>query len=89
MGITDLIAALLLIRGFYDVTISNAAIFFFAAYLIIKALLFIADIGSIMDLGAGILLVLSVFYAVPLPFLFIFAFLVGSKGILTMLAGFH
>lgn len=89
LGITDLISALLLVRGFYEVAIPTAVVLFFAAYLIIKALLFIADIGSMMDLGAGILLILSVFYAVPSSFLFIFAFLLGLKGILSMLTGFH
>jgi len=89
LGIFDFIVALLLIRDFYNISAPNAVIFFFAAYLIIKALLFIADIGSMMDLGAGILLILSVFYAVPSSFLFIFAFLLGLKGILSMLTGFH
>jgi len=89
LGIADFIVALLLVRNFYNVSIPSAVIFFFAAYLIIKALLFIADIGSMMDLGAGILLILSVFFAVPLPLLFIFAFLIGLKGVLSVLGGFH
>jgi len=89
LGITDLISALLLVRGFYEVAIPTAVVLFFAAYLIIKALLFIADIGSIMDIVAGILLVLSLFYSMPQSFLFIFAFLVGLKGILSVLAAFH
>ena len=87
LGVADLIAALLLMRGFYNVPIPNIVIFIFAIYLFIKALIFIADIGSMMDIGAGILLVLSIAVQIPIYVLLAFAFLLGLKGVLTVFAG--
>lgn len=87
LGIADLISALLLVRGFYNVPIPNAVIFFFAVYLLIKAIIFIADVGSWMDIIAGLLLVLSISYSPPTFLLFGFAALVGLKGGMSLMAG--
>ena len=87
LGIADLISALLLTRGFYNVSIPSAVIFFFAIYLFIKAIFFIADVGSWMDIIAGFLLVLSISYSLPTFLLLGFAILVGLKGAMSLLAG--
>ena len=87
LGTADMIAALLLIRGFYSFFIPEVIIYVFAAYLFIKALIFLADIGSIMDIGAGILLVASVSASLPQMLLLIFATFLGIKGLLTLFSG--
>lgn len=89
LGAADLIAALLLVRGFYNILVPNAVIFFFAAYLFIKALIFIADIGSWMDIIAGLLLVLSISNTIPVFLLLGFAALVGLKGAMSILGSVH
>lgn len=89
LGIADLISALLLIRGVYQIAIPAGLVFFFALYLLIKAVIFISDIGSWMDIIAGILLVLSISYSLPTIFLLAFAALIGLKGAMSLLAGIH
>jgi hypothetical protein len=48
--------------------------------------LFLADIGSLFDIAGGILLILSLSMALPPLLLFVFAGLVGFKGILSLFA---
>lgn len=87
LGILDSLAALLLVRGFYSVSIPEAIIFLFALYLFGKALIFIADIGSWMDIGAGLLLILSLSHPLPQIILLIFAGLLGLKGAMSIIGG--
>lgn len=87
LGIADLISALFLIRGFLHIAVPGALVFFFALYLLIKAILFISDIGSWMDIAAGLLLVISLSYPLPMFLLLAFAVLIGLKGAMSLLAG--
>lgn len=89
LGIADLLSALLLIRGIYHVAVPGALVFVFALYLLIKAIMFISDIGSWMDIVAGLLLVLSLTYSMPTFILLAFAVLIGLKGAMSLFAGIH
>ncbi len=88
LGIADIVAALLLVRGFYEmISIPSEFIYIFAVYLFIKAIIFIFDIASIIDIAAGILLVLTLYFVVPPIVLLAFAAFLGLKGAMTLLAG--
>ena len=87
LGLADIIAGSLLIRGIYNISVPQVLVMVFAGYLIMKGLLFIADIGSMMDLGAGILLILTLFINLPILLLIIFAALVGLKGLMSLFGG--
>ena len=87
LGIADIIAGSLLIRELYDIPVPQVIIIIFGGYLITKGLLFITDIGSMMDLIAGILLILTIFFNFPIFVLIIFASLLGIKGAMSLFAG--
>lgn len=55
-GVLDLIAAIIFVLVQWGIGVKIG--FFVAAYLIIKSLMFIGDIASIVDLIAGVYLVL-------------------------------
>lgn len=86
LGLADIVSALLLIRGVYNWNVPEGIITIFAAYLIIKAVIFIVDITSLVDLVAGALLLLSVSNSVPQPILYGFAAFLGLKGVMTLSA---
>jgi len=87
LGIADIIAGSLLIREFYNLPVPQVIVIIFAGYLIMKGLLFIADIGSLMDLIAGILLILTIFFNFPIFILIIFAALIAIKGVMSLFTG--
>ena len=89
LGIFDIFSVVLLMRGFYNIPVPNELVIFFAAYLILKGLIFICDIGSMMDVAAGILLILTLFISLHISILLIFATLIGLKGVLTLFSGIH
>ncbi len=79
-------AALLLVRGFYGIPIPDLAVFVFAGYLFSKALIFLIDFGSLVDIITGILLILTVTTGMPQPILIIFAGLIGIKAVMSIVA---
>ena len=87
LGIADIIAGSLLIRGIYNIPVPQIVVIVFAGYLIMKGILFIADIGSLMDLAAGVVLILTLFFNFPMLILIIFASLLGIKGVMSLFAG--
>ncbi|OGZ22985.1 MAG: hypothetical protein A3A08_00395 [Candidatus Nealsonbacteria bacterium RIFCSPLOWO2_01_FULL_41_9] len=87
LGIADIIAGSLLIREFYNLPVPQVIVIIFAGYLIMKGLLFIADIGSLMDLIAGILLILTIFFNFPIFILIVFAALIAIKGVMSLFTG--
>ena len=89
LGTADLIAASLLVRGFYSLPLAlpEGLIIGFAVYLIVKGVIFIFDIGSVMDIGGGILLILSLYISLPVPIYLFFAILLGIKGAMSMIGG--
>lgn len=86
LGLLDLISAGLLAGTAYHLTLPQGLIIGFACYLILKSILFLMDIGSLFDIVGGILLILSLFIALPAPLLFLSAALVGFKGVMTLFA---
>lgn len=87
LGILDLLAAGLLAGTAYHLALPQGLIIGIAIYLILKSLIFLMDIGSLFDIIGGILLILSLFTALPPILLFIFAGLVGLKGLMSLFAG--
>ncbi len=87
LGIADLIAALLLTVGLYHFPVPATIIYIFAVYLTLKGLIFIRDIGSLMDLAGGILLILNMHFPFLQPLSIIFAVLIGTKGLLSIMGG--
>lgn len=86
LGLADIVSALLLLAQPFNFNASKIVVIVFAAYLFLKALLFLRDIGSLLDIAAAILLVLGLFYVLPPLLLFIVAGLLGFKGLLTLFA---
>jgi len=84
-GLLDLLAGLNFVAmalGFYQETL----LMVIAAYLIIKGLLFLKDFASVIDLIAGLIVVLGIFtIAVPKIPLLIFAVLLLQKGASSLL----
>jgi hypothetical protein len=87
LGIADIIAGSLLIRELYSIPVPQVIVVIFAIYLIMKGILFITDIGSLMDLVAGVLLVLTLFLNFPIFILIIFAALLAIKGVMSLFTG--
>jgi len=86
LGLGDIVAAFCLIGLCVESDLPKEMILFFSFYLILKASIFLKDIGSMMDIFAGILLFLGLFFRLPCPILLFAAFLVGFKGFLSLLS---
>lgn len=86
LGLADIISALFLIRGVYHWFIPGEIVTIFAIYLIVKAVIFIFDITSMVDLVSGALLLLSISNNIPELVLYFFAAFLGLKGLMTLLA---
>lgn len=86
LGIVDIIVTVMLLAVASNLDVPLDMTIFISACLLSKAFVFLFDIGSILDIGAGTLLVLSVFVTLPSIILFIFAGLLGVKGIVSLFA---
>ena len=86
LGIQDLIVTALLIAMAFGVNVPFDMVVLIAASLFFKAFAFITDIGSMFDIGAAALLIISYFITPPLLVVCIFIALIGSKGLLSLLA---
>ncbi len=86
LGAIDLFAAVILLSIGARVQIPIWALIFILVCLFLKACISIFDIGSITDLAAAILIVLSVFHLVPWQFLLIGAVLMIIKGVMSLFA---
>ena len=86
LGIFDILAAGLLVGAGYHLSMPQGLIITLAVYLILKALIFLTDIGSLFDALGGILLILSLSMALPPLVFFIAAGLVGLKGVMSLFA---
>lgn len=86
LGIFDLLAAALLVGVAYQVALPTGLVIAVAVYLFLKALMFLMDIGSLFDIVAGILLILSLSISLPPLAFFILAGLLGLKGFLSLFA---
>ncbi len=81
LGLLDLNTVLILIGILLKVEVPLNLKIIFAVLLIAKGCIAIADIGSIIDFGAAILLVLSIFFTVPVWIMVIWIILMGSKAL--------
>ncbi len=79
-------AAAVLVGTAYHLPIAHGLVVGIAVYLLLKAILFLMDIGSLFDIVAGIVLILSLSMSLPPLLLFILAGLVGLKGVMSLFA---
>ncbi|MFH1820770.1 MAG: hypothetical protein ABH805_02555 [Candidatus Nealsonbacteria bacterium] len=86
LGILDLVAALSMVGLAYNLPLARGMIIFLAVYLLLKAILFLTDIGSLFDIIGGVLLVLSLFMVLPQLLFFVIAALIGLKGLMSLAA---
>jgi len=69
-GFADVVSGLLFVGSFYNVDIPRGMMMAFGIYLILKGLIFIMNFFSLIDVGAGILLISGWIFAVH-PFILI------------------
>lgn len=89
LGLADLLAGVVLLAQALSLSIPASMILFFAAYLIIKGGIFVLnslDLGSVIDVMAGAILLAGLFLTVPHFLLFAFGGVLFAKGILSLLA---
>lgn len=86
LGIADLLATALLLARAFNSDIPLEMLLFISAILFFKALICLFDIGSIIDIGVVILLILSIFLNIPSLILFIAAGFIGLKGVMSLFA---
>ena len=84
LGLLDLFVTSLLVAVAFNVEVPSGLIYVLVGFLFFKALPFIKDIGSILDILIVALLVCSVFFAIPQIVFFIGAGLLGLKGIMSL-----
>lgn len=86
LGLIDIFATALLLATAYNIDIPSKVIIPVAVCLFLKALICLKDIGSMFDVGTGVLLLVSLSVTFHPAFFFIAAILIGSKGIMSLLA---
>jgi uncharacterized membrane protein len=87
LGIADIIATFLLFsKCLHFEDISHLFLITFAIYLLLKGFVFLTDIGSIIDILGGILLILSLFIKLPCPIFWVVGGFLGLKGFLSLFA---
>jgi hypothetical protein len=86
LGVLDLIITLMLLAIAFKLEVPLGMIIVIPAFLLIKALLFINDIGSAIDICAAIIIILSIFLNIPFMILIIVAGLMGFKAIMSLFA---
>ncbi len=84
----DIASAGLLLSRAFQVDVSLLILIIFGGYLLIKGFLFPLDIGGLMDITGGGLLLLSFWVVLPNFLFLIAAVLVGSKGIMSLIPRF-
>lgn len=86
LGLADLFIAFLLFSKASRANVPWEIIAVFSFFVLIKAIPFLPDIGSIFDCIAVALLILSIFVTMPVLILIIAAVLLGIKGIMSLFA---
>jgi len=87
-GVLDLIAAVIFGLSYYFHFIPRTMIFVIAGYLIVKGAIFLfsKDIASVIDIGCGLIILLSVFLNIShLVFIITLIFL-AQKGLFSLLS---
>ncbi len=86
LGIIDLLAASLLLAAAVGAEIPLSASIFVPICLIGKACICLSDSGSIQDIAMVILIVATIFIAIPPWILYIGAAFIGFKGLASLFA---
>ena len=82
----DIFSALILLSLSFNANIMAIFLIFFGGLLFVKGLfIFSGDLSSIVDLLASIILFLSIAFSIPHFILWIFAFFLLEKGIVSFL----
>lgn len=85
LGLSDIFTTVLLLsKAFNFVEVPTALIIAFSIYLILKGFMFLPDIGSIIDMVAGFVLILTLFFVLPGFILIPFAAILGVKGLFSL-----
>ena len=83
-GFADIISGFMFVAGFYHIDIPRGMMMTFGIYLILKGLIFFMNLFSLIDIGAGVLLVSGWIFAVhPFVLIGIAAFL-AIKGLVSL-----
>lgn len=87
LGIIDVISALLLSQTCLGMELMEGAVLVFSLAILGKGVFFLVsgDLGSIMDVGAGLLLLSLVWLSPPCSILFAVATIIALKGVVTFL----
>lgn len=88
LGFTDIMAGLLFLVSALGLDIPVLMLIFYAGYLILKGFIFILnsfDVGSIIDVGGGVVLFLTLFFSLPFPILISFSLFLSLKGGVSLL----
>lgn len=83
LGLADIFAGILLLAKAFGITLPLGAVVFFAIYLVGKGLFFVVlsfDVGSMVDVLAGLLLGSTIFFEPSQTILGIAAFFLLIKG---------
>ena len=84
LGAIDLGAALTFLMLIFRYDVLSQLLLFFGILLFAKGLFVIGgDILSVIDLFSSVLLILSLFFSIAVIFLWVFAFLLLAKGIVS------
>lgn len=88
LGLMDIASAGLLLSRAFQADVSLLILIIFGGYLLVKGFLFPLDIGGLMDIMGGGLLLLSLWVVFPPSLFLIAALLVGLKGIMSLIPRF-
>ncbi len=86
LGILDIFVAIILLSVSLNADIPKQVVVAVAALLCLKGFIFILDPASVIDVGIGILLLVSLFIALPFLVLLIPAGFLALKGTLSLAA---
>ncbi len=86
LGVLDIFSALILLSLSFNANIVAIFLIFFGGILAVKSLfLFSGDLSSIIDLFSSFILFLSLFFSMPAFLLWILAFFLLQKGIVSFI----
>lgn len=86
LGAVDLAAAIAFLMLVFGMDVLLQYMLFCAGLLFLKGLFILGgDVLSVIDLASSIILLLSVFFALPIAFLWVPAFLLFAKGVVSFL----
>ena len=88
LGILDLIAAVIFGLSYYFHFVPRGLMFFIAGYLILKGGIFLLtkDIASVIDVGCGVVVLVSVFFSVSMLVFIITLIFLLQKGIFSLVS---